>query len=36
MLSIDIGENEPSKRDLTLLLAKQLGPWPPPDSYHAF
>ena len=21
----------PSEGDLTLLLAKQLGPWPPPD-----
>ena len=31
MLTIDILETEYSERDLSLLLAKQLGPWPPPD-----
>ena len=31
MLKIDIRETKPSERDLTLLVAKQLGPWPPPD-----
>ena len=31
MQTIDIRETESSERDLTLLLAKQLRPWPPPD-----
>ena len=31
MLTIDILETEPFERDPTLLLAKQLRPWPPPD-----
>ena len=30
-MTIDIWETEPSERDLTLLLAKQLGPLPPSD-----
>ena len=31
VLTVDIRESEPSEKNLTLLLAKQLGPWSPLD-----